>query len=80
MSEDIVGKLREIVLSQLEIEAQEFQPGASFAEDLGADSLALVELTMAIEEEFDLKVDEEACEKLTTIGDLIAYVRAHARA
>ena len=69
----------EVIASQLEVETERVTDGASFVDDLGADSLALVEATMAIEEAFEIEIPEEDLEKLRTVGDVIAYVRAHAK-
>ncbi|OTA41419.1 MAG: acyl carrier protein [Symbiobacterium thermophilum] len=69
MSTDpIFEKVKAIIVDQLSVEEEEVTMEASFIEDLGADSLDIVELIMALEEEFDLEVPDEDAEKLTTVG------------
>ncbi len=67
-------KVRDIVVEQLGVSSDEVMPEASFIDDLGADSLDIVELVMAIEEEFDLEISDDDAEKMQTIGDAITYV------
>jgi acyl carrier protein len=64
-----------LIVEQLGISAQEAVPGASFLDDLGADSLDIVELVMSLEEKFDLEIPDEDAEKIQTIGDAITYVK-----
>ena len=68
---DIVAK---IVIDQLGVDESEITPEASFLEDLGADSLDIVELVMAFEEEFDLEIPDEDAEGITTVGDAVEYI------
>jgi acyl carrier protein len=69
-----------IIAEQLGVSKEEVRPEASFIDDLGADSLDIVELVMAMEEEFDIEISDEDAEKIQTIGDAIAYVRERAAA
>ncbi len=67
-------KVNEIIVDQLGVDAGEVKDGASFIDDLGADSLDTVELVMAFEEEFDIEIPDEDAEKLNTVGDAIKYL------
>ena len=71
---NIKDKVKEIIVEQLGVDAGEVKDGASFIDDLGADSLDTVELIMAFEEEFDIEIPDEDAEKLTTVGDAISYL------
>jgi acyl carrier protein len=73
-------RVSEIIAEQLGVSKEEVVPEASFIDDLGADSLDIVELVMAMEEEFDIEIPDEDAEKIQTIGDAIAYVRERAAA
>ena len=68
-------KVREIIVEQLGVNAEQVTPEASFIEDLGADSLDTVELVMAIEEEFGAEIPDKDAEKLQTVGAVIAYLK-----
>ena len=72
--EDILAKVREIVVEQLGVDEEEIVEEASLLNDLGADSLDIVELVMAYEEEFDLEISDEDGEKLGTIGEVVTYL------
>ncbi|NMB02551.1 MAG: acyl carrier protein [Firmicutes bacterium] len=72
--EKIFEKVKTIVVEQLGINEAEVTADASFVEDLGADSLDVVELVMALEEEFDLKITDEEAEQLTTVRDAVIYI------
>lgn len=74
--EEIQAKLKEIVMDRLNAEEDQIKPEASFVEDLGADSLDIVELIMGIEEEFDIEIPDEDAEKLTTVGEAMDYVKS----
>ncbi|MEG1799904.1 MAG: acyl carrier protein [Synergistaceae bacterium] len=73
--EEVQAKLKEIVIDRLNAEEDQIKPEASFVEDLGADSLDIVELIMGIEEEFEIEIPDEDAEKLTTVGEAMAYVK-----
>ena len=73
---DILAKLSEIIVDRLDVEKEKIVPAASFVEDLGADSLDIVELIMGIEEEFDIEIPDEDAEKLTTVGEAVNYAAA----
>jgi acyl carrier protein len=68
-------RVKEIIVEQLGIAADEVVPQASFIEDLGADSLDIVELVMAMEEAFDVEIPDEDAEKIQTIGSAVAYLK-----
>ncbi|WP_026893882.1 acyl carrier protein [Clostridiisalibacter paucivorans] len=70
-------KLKVIVADQLEVEESEITMEASFQEDLDADSLDVVELIMAIEDEFDLEIPDEDAEKIKTVKDAVNYIKEH---
>ena len=68
-------KVKDIIVEQLGVNAEQVTPEASFIEDLGADSLDTVELVMAFEEEFDAEIPDEDAEKLTTVGAVLKYLK-----
>jgi acyl carrier protein len=72
-------KVKQIIVEQLGVEEGEVTPGASFQDDLGADSLDIVELVMAFEEAFDVEIPDEDAEKIKTVKDATDYVTAHAK-
>ncbi len=74
----IEDKVKEIIVDQLGVEAEQVKPEASFIDDLGADSLDTVELVMAFEEEFDLEIPDEDAEKIKTVGDAVKYIKSKA--
>lgn len=74
---DIAKKVTEIIVDKLGVEASEVTAEASFANDLGADSLDTVELIMEFEKEFNLSIPDEAAEKIVTVGDSITYLEAN---
>ena len=67
-------RVKDIIVDQLGVNADQVNPEAKFVEDLGADSLDTVELVMAFEEEFDVEVPDEEAEKLQSVGDVITYI------
>jgi acyl carrier protein len=73
----IFEKVREIVVEQLGVEEDEVSMDSAFIDDLGADSLDIVELIMALEEEFDMEIPDEEAEKITTVGNVVEYIKAH---
>lgn len=74
MSANIEEKVRNIVCDQLAVEPEKVTMTASFIDDLGADSLDIVELVMTMEEEFDLEIPDEEAEKLRVVGDVVKYI------
>jgi acyl carrier protein len=70
-------KVKKVVAEKLSVEPEEVVPEASFVDDLGADSLDLVELIMAMEEAFDIEISDEEAEKLQTVKDAVDYITAH---
>jgi acyl carrier protein len=77
MPDNIEEKIKDIIVEQLGVGADQVKPEAKFIEDLGADSLDTVELVMAFEEEFDVEVPDEDAEKLTSVGDVIRYIEGN---
>jgi acyl carrier protein len=75
METEIFEKVRQIIVDQLGKEADEIKPESHFVQDLGADSLDIVELVMAFEEEFDLEIPDEAAEKIATVADAVNYIK-----
>ncbi len=71
---EVFEKVKKIVVDQLSVEADKITPEANFANDLGADSLDTVELVMALEEEFDIEIPDEAAEKITTVQEAVDYI------
>ena len=76
--EEIFDKLKELVVDQLGVEEDEVTMEASMQDDLGADSLDLVDLVMSVEEEFGVKVADEDLEKIKTVGDIVNYIEDRA--
>ena len=76
---DIAEKVKEIVAQQLDVDIAEVKEEAQFIEDLGADSLAIVELVLAFEEQFEIDIHDEDTEKIATVGDAINYIKGHVK-
>ena len=74
MSVSVEERVQTIICDQLAVEKEKIVPTASFIDDLGADSLDIVELVMTMEEEFDLDIPDEDAEKMKTVGDVIKYI------
>ena len=74
---DTAERVKAIIVEQLNVPAEDVVPEASFIDDLGADSLDIVELVMALEEEYDIEISDEAAEKIQTVGDAIGYIQQH---
>ncbi len=72
---DVAGKVKEIIVQQLGVDADKVTPTASFVDDLGADSLDVVELVMAFEEEFGVEIPDEAAEKIATVNDAVSFLK-----
>jgi acyl carrier protein len=73
---DIAERVRKHVVAHLGVDESKVTEGAKFVEDLAADSLEVVELLMAVEEEFNIEVPDDAAEKIRTIGDLVAFIES----
>ncbi len=71
----VEDKVKSIIAEQLGVEASEVTEAASFTDDLGADSLDIVELVMAMEEKFDVEISDDDAEKIQTIGDALSYLK-----
>ena len=72
---NIQDRVKNIICDQLAVEAEKVTDTASFIDDLGADSLDIVELVMTMEEEFELDIPDEDAEKMKTVGDVVAYIK-----
>ncbi len=70
-------RVKEIIVDQLGVDESEVTSEAKFIDDLGADSLDIVELVMALEEEYDIEISDEEAEKIQTVGDAIEFIKAH---
>ncbi len=73
----MLEKVKEVVVEQLDCSADEIKEDSRFIEDLGADSLDVVELVMALEEEFDIEIPDEDAEGILTVGDALKYIEDH---
>ena len=72
-------KVKQIIVEQLQVDEAEVTPGASFQEDLGADSLDVVELVMQFEEAFDIQIPDEDAEKITRVKEAVEYIESHSK-
>ena len=77
-ADEIFDKVKEIIVEQLGVGEDSVVADASFIDDLGADSLDIVELIMALEEEFDLEIPDAEAEKIVTVNDVVEYIKANA--
>ena len=77
MSVDIESKVKEIICAQLEVSPEKVKPEASFVDDLKADSLAVVELVLALEEAFSVEIPDEDTEQIKTVADAVNYIKNH---
>ena len=73
---EIADKVKDIISQQLDVDKAEIKDDASFIEDLGADSLAIVELVLAFEEQFEIDIPDEDTEKIRTVRDAVTYIQA----
>ena len=73
----IEQRVKEIIVEQLGVNEGEVKPEAKFVDDLGADSLDLVELVMALEEEYNMEISDEDAEKILSVGDAIEFIKGH---
>lgn len=76
-SEEVLEKVKGIIVEQLGVAENAVTMEASFIDDLGADSLDIVELVMALEEEFDIEIPDADAEKVATVGDVVDYIKDH---
>ncbi len=76
MSGEIEAQVNEIVCEQLDVEPGDVEAAKSFTDDLGADSLAIVELVLALEDKFDIKIPDDEVDKIRTVGDAVNYITA----
>jgi acyl carrier protein len=74
---DVLARVKKIVVENLDVEADKVVESASFIDDLGADSLDLVELVMAFEEEFDIEIPDDVQESIRSVGDAVSHIKAH---
>ena len=74
-AEEVFDKVKEIIVEQLGVAENSVTQEASFIDDLGADSLDIVELIMALEEEFDIEIPDADAEKVVTVGDVVDYIK-----
>lgn len=77
MADKTFSKVKEIIIDQLGVDENEITPEASFVDDLGADSLDIVELIMALEEEFSMEISDEDAETITTVGEAVEYINTN---
>ena len=75
--EEIFEKLKKIIVEQLGVNEENVKEEATFVDDLSADSLDIVELIMALEEEFDMEIPDADAEKVVTVGDVVDYIKDH---
>ena len=73
----ILDRVKKVIADQLGLDVKEITMESSFVDDLGADSLDIVELIMALEEDFDIEIPDEDAEKITSVGNIVEYIRAH---
>ena len=78
-SEEIFEKIKNIIVEQLQVSDTAITEEASFIDDLGADSLDLVELIMALEEEFGIEIPDADAEKVVTVGDVVSYIKENVK-
>ena len=71
-------RVKNVIVDQLSVDADEVTLEASFVDDLGADSVDVVELIMGLETEFDIEIPDEDAEKISTVGDAVEYIKSHA--
>ena len=76
-NETMLEKMKEIIAEQLSVDAESVTETSSFKEDLGADSLDLFELVMALEDEYSVEIPAEELEKMSTVGDVMEYLKNH---
>jgi len=75
--EELEAKVLELICEQLEVSREQLKPSAAFVDDLKADSLAVVELVLALEQEFKLEIPDEDTERIRTVKDAVSYIQSH---
>ncbi len=75
MAEEIIAKVKQIIKEQLDVDEKDIKPESTFIDDLGADSLGLVELVLAFEEAFEIDIPDEDTEKIRTVQDAVTYIQ-----
>jgi acyl carrier protein len=73
---DTMDRVKKIIVERLGVDESEVTEGASFKDDLGADSLDVVELVMELEDEFDMEISDEEAERITTVGEAVSYIQS----
>ena len=73
----ILDRVKKVIADQLGLDVEEITMDSSFVDDLGADSLDIVELIMALEEDFEIEIPDEDAEKITSVGNIVEYIRTH---
>jgi len=76
---DITAEVKRIIKEQLDVDEKDIKPESTFIDDLGADSLGLVELVLAFEEAFEIDIPDEDTEKIRTVQDAVSYIEAHSK-
>jgi len=74
---DVFDRVKKIIVDRLGVDEEEVKLEASFKEDLGADSLDIVELVMELEDEFEIEISDEDAEKIAKVGEVVEYIKAH---
>jgi acyl carrier protein len=74
---DVLAEVKKIIKEQLDVEDADIKPESAFIDDLGADSLGLVELVLAFEEAFEIDIPDEETEKIRTVADAVDYIQKH---
>ncbi|MCY0886903.1 MAG: acyl carrier protein [Alicyclobacillaceae bacterium] len=74
---EVFDRVKTIIVDRLGVDASKVAPEATFKEDLGADSLDVVELIMELEDEFDMEISDEDAEKIVSVGDVVNYISSH---
>ncbi|WP_438317518.1 acyl carrier protein [Sporosarcina sp. FA9] len=72
----VLSRVTKVIVDRLGVDESEIKPEASFRDDLGADSLDVVELVMELEDEFDMEISDDDAEKITTVGDTVSYIES----
>lgn len=76
MAEDIFERVKKIIVDRLDVDEEEVKMESSFKDDLGADSLDIVELVMELEDEFEMEIADEDAEKISTVGEAVNYIKS----